>query len=361
MSHTNLQAPFPSSCALNQDRLDLSSDTYTYTPSASPHISDQKPNYINYLPGYPAVRLVPDEISTHLTHEFNTPLLDELYDRLWLVGTPLGHHIDALQTHRLKGRTIVPTDDPRLHLIWDNDKVYLKPVPIYLVNHDVWTLYLSSAGPKRGADSPIAAASSESAVVAFDRSTAVGFLRSYSLLISHPLDLDMAKEAYLVPQDITWVQWSKFISHFRRIGDENVAKRYHYGQLHLSRLNWIVRVFRPQHAHNIWFYELPHWSFSAFLADYTTPLVFIFVTVSLILSSMQVALSVPIEMLWFEERSNGLQGMGRAFWVFSIAVVLLWALVWLLLLGIPLLVLGWQLSWGYKHRIKPNVKAKGTV
>jgi hypothetical protein len=322
MAYTNLQVPFMPSCALNKDRLGLSSDAPS--PSSSPHISEQKPDHINYLPGYPTVPLVPDKIYVHLAQQLDTPLLDELYDKLWLVGTPSGHHIDALQTHRVKGRTIVPTDESRLHLIWDHDKVYLKPVPIFLTNYDVWTIYLSSVGPKHGADSPMmAAASSESTAVAFDRLTAVGFLRSYFLLISNPLDLDIAKEVYLVLKEMEWTQWSKFISYFRYIGDESVARRYHYGQLRLIRLNWVVRVFRHQHGHNKWFYELPHWSISDFVAAYTLPLVFIFATVSLILSSMQAALSVPAEMLWFEECSIGLQGVGRAFWIFSIAVVLL--------------------------------------
>ncbi|KAG9235721.1 hypothetical protein BJ875DRAFT_421526 [Amylocarpus encephaloides] len=257
MSDTGIPVPFPQVCALNRDRLRLPSDTPAPSPSPSPSVpislqSDQQADYIvDYLPGNPAIPLIPNEI--------------------------------------------------------------------------------------------------------------LGFLRSYSLLISNPLDLDIAKEAYLVPKEMEWIQWSKFISYFRHIGDENVARRYHYGQLRLSRLNWLVRVFRPQHAHNMWFYELPHWSISDFAAAYTVPLLFIFATLSLVLSSMQVVLSVPTEMLWFEERSNGLQGIGRACWVFSIAVVLLWALLWLLLFGVPLLVLGWQLSWGYKHRIKPNVKAIGTV
>lgn len=248
----------------------------------------------------------------------------------------------------MKGRVIVPTEDPRLHLIWDHSKVYLKPVPIFLANYYVWTTYLSPVRPPMEAG-------------AFDRSTAVGFLRSYSMLISHPLDLAIAQESYLVPKDIDWVQWSKFISHFRPIGDENVARRYHFGQLRLSRLNWVVRVFRPKHATNSWFYEPPQWSISAFIAEYTIPLLFVFATVSLALSAMQVALTVPAEMLWFKEPSNNLQGIDRAFWIFAIAVVLLWALVWLLFSGIPLLALAGQLLWGYKHRIKPNVKAKGMV
>jgi hypothetical protein len=350
MLDTDLQVPFPPSCALNRDRLNIPSNILS-PRSSSP--SDQEADYINYLPCYPDVRLSPDEIYEHLARELDTPLLDELYEKLWLVGRRAGHHIDALHAQRVKGRTIVSAEDPRLHLIWNHRKVYIKPVPVLLLNYDVWATYLMPTRPKHL--EPVT--SFESATVAFDRATAVGFLRSYSYLVSHPLDLAIAQESYLIPQNINWVQWSRFISHFRHIGDENVAGRYHYGQLRLSRLNWVVRLFRPRHAHSMWFYELPHWSISDFMTNYTLPLVFIFATLSLVLSSMQVALSVPVDVLWFEEPGNYQQGMGRAFWVFSIAVVLLWALVWLLLLGIPLLVLGWQLSWGYRHRNSSNMQS----
>ena len=355
MSFTSLQAPFPPSCALNRDRLYLPSDV----PSQDIELHyDQVADCINYLPDYPAVPVGPDEIYAHLTHELDTPLLDELYAKLWLVGKRSGDHIDTLHTHRAKGRTLVPIEDPRLHLTWDYNKVYIKPLPVLLLNYDVWATYLSSTEPKPGAEGPVV--SSKSAAVAFDRSIAVGFLRSYSFLVSHPLDLAIAQESHLIPQDIDWVQWSRFISHFRRIRDENVAKRYHYGQLRLSRLNWAVRIVRPRQAHSAWFYELPRWSISDFVANYTVPLVFIFATVSLALSSMQVALGVPADALWFEGSSESLQGMSRAFWVFSVAVVLLWVIVWLLLLGIPFLVLAWQLWWGYRHRNKPSGQGKGT-
>ncbi|KAH7139812.1 hypothetical protein B0J13DRAFT_558518 [Dactylonectria estremocensis] len=346
MSSTSLQVPFPPSCALNRDRLCLPSSI----PSQS-H-SDQEANHIHYLPGYPAVSLAPDEIYTHLTHELDTPLLDELHANLWLVGKRSGDHIDTLHTQRVKGRTVVPTEDPRLHLIWDRNKVYIKPVPIFLLNYDVWSTYLLSNEPKPYAKSH--KDSLKSTTASFDCSTAVGFMRSYSFLVSHPLDLAIAQELYLIPHHIDWVQWSGFICHFRHIRDENVARRYHYGQLRLSRLNWVVRIVRPRHAHSVWFYELPHWSISEFVAKYTLPLAFIFATISLALSSMQVALSVPADALWFKESSDRLQGMYRAFWVFSIVVLLLWVIVWLLLLSIPLLALAWQLLWGYSNRDKPN-------
>ncbi len=74
-------------------------------------------------------------------------------------------------------------------------------MPIFLLNYDVWTAYLSSLGPKPGIDSLIVA-STKSTAIAFDRSNIVGFLRSYSLLVSYPLDLAIAQELYLVPKEI---------------------------------------------------------------------------------------------------------------------------------------------------------------
>jgi hypothetical protein len=44
--------------------------------------------------------------------------------------------------------------------------------------------------------------------------------------------------------------------------------------------------------------------------------------------------------------------MSRAYWIFSIGVLLLLGVVWMLLLGIPLVVLVWQLSWGFPKREK---------
>ena len=74
------------------------------------------------------------------------------------------------------------------------------------------------------------------------RALAVGFLRSYARLVASPLDFALAKEAHLLPDDggnnsFDWLAWAAFIQHFRRLGDEHVAPRYHYGQLRLSRLN----------------------------------------------------------------------------------------------------------------------------
>lgn len=168
----------------------------------------------------------------------------------------------------------------------------------------------------------------------------------------------LAKEAHLIPDDVKdWLQWSKFISHFRHLPDESVARRYHYGQLRLSRLNWVVRIFRPQHARTVWFYEIPHWSTTSFVSRAIVPLLFVFAGISLALSAMQVALTVPTDDPWFHGLGEfGLQDIGRAFWVFSVAVILGWVAIWALLLGIPISILVWQVSWGLARERKRRVE-----
>lgn len=341
------RTPFPLSCAPNKDRLSLSPDARVRDVAI-------EPGHITYVPGDPAVSLLPEDVRAHLSGQLTTPLLDELYERLWLVARKSGQSIDPLHTQEVKGRRIVPTEDPRLHLVWHRDKIYIKPVPAFLLNHDFWAIYLQPPAGESTTHNPKQSSHSDS--VAFDRSVAIGFLRSYALLVPHRLDFALAKDAHLMPDDVQdWLQWSKFISYFRHVTDEQVARRYHYGQLRLSRLNWAVRIFRPQHASTMWFYEIPHWSTGDFVARATVPLLFLFASVSLALSSMQVILAVPADDPWFSRLgASGLQKMGRAFWVFSAAVILTWLAAGALILGIPLAVLAWQVLWGYRKERKRN-------
>jgi hypothetical protein len=350
---TTSQVPFPALCALNTEHL-AHPDLQSQNPSST---CSNDTGHITYVPGDPNVNLFPAEdntspakVNTYLSSQLETRLLDELYDRMWLVARKSGHSIDALHMQKIKGRDIAPCEDPRLHLVWQGDKIYIKPLPVCLLNHEFWTRYLHLPESK---ELHASSSSSDSVTSNFDRSVAVGFLRSYAFLIRHHLDFVIAKESHLIPNDVDWINWSKFINHFRSLGDDHVAKRYHYGQLRLSRLNWVVRLFRPWHASTWWFYEIPHWSITEYITRATIPLLFLFATISLALSSMQVVLSVPTDRLWFmRPDESGLRYMSRAFWVFSVSVLLLSGVIWILLIGIPLVVLAWQLSWGFRERKK---------
>jgi hypothetical protein len=197
----------------------------------------------------------------------------------------------------------------------------------------------------------------ENSTLIFDRRVALSFVRSYALLVRHRLDLILARDLFLLPAELDWDQWSEFITYFRQLKDEEVAKRYHYGQLRLSRLNWAVRLFRPSSATTIWFYELPHWSIGWYMKQVVTPLLFGFASLSLVLSSMQVLLAVPDENLHLDRLYvSSIVAMERAFWAFSIMILVMSGVIWCLSLVIPLGALIRQIAWGYKNRGKSSVE-----
>ncbi|CAG8385903.1 unnamed protein product [Penicillium salamii] len=334
---TRTGAPFEQSCALDKNTLQNPHNT-----NGQYYHSQKDAITLQHLLGNPAIGLSLEDIYGHLSKELATPLLDELHPRLWLVARKTGSHIDTLHMQKVKGRSIIPTEDPKLHLVWKKGTIYIKPVPQFLLNHDFWVHYLQPPGqillPTNSPhiQNPID--------LGFDPKIAMSFLRSYAYLIKYPLDFAIAKEQYLVPADINWIQWSTFINNFRFIDDRDVAKRYQYGQLRLSRLNWAVRIFGPQHTRTRLFYENTYWSVGEFTERATIPLLFLFASISIALSAMQVALAVPLEGLWPQISSNNeLKAMDRAFWLFSIAMVFLWLFTWFFILGIPLLILLLQL------------------
>lgn len=337
------QVPFPEPLALNSEHL-------IEYPDPAKQSTNQRATGIDFVPGEPTISLKPVEVDGYLHRLLATPLLDEIYDQLWLVARKWSQKVDPLHVQRIKGRSLIPAEDPRFHLVWQHDKVFLKPMPICLLNYDFWNNHLCSPVPDAVWTDPRKPSSSND--TPFDRSVALGFLRSYALLIRHHIDFVYAKDAHLIPEGLDWIRWSKFINHFRTLEDNQVAKRYHYGQLRLNRLNWLVRFYRPRNAETIWFYEVPHWSIGVYLQRVTFPLLFMFASVSLTLSAMQVAHSVPADALWSQSSSaSGLLYVGRASWVFAVAVLLLSGVVWLLLGGIPLTAVAYQLQWGFRKHV----------
>jgi hypothetical protein len=88
-----------------------------------------------------------------------------------------------------------------------------------------------------------------------------------------------------------------------------------------------------------------------------TPLLFGFASLSLVLSSMQVLLAVPDENLHLDRLNvSSIVAMERAFWAFSIMMLVLSGVVWCLLFVIPLGALIRQIAWGYKNRGKSSVE-----
>ena len=95
--------------------------------------------------------------------------------------------IDPLNSQRVKGWEIVPTEDPKLHLVRERDKICITPVPVCFLNYEFWKIYLA---PSSNSTAPGNRFS--------NRSAAIGFTRSDSHLIQYRLDFVLVQEDHLL-------------------------------------------------------------------------------------------------------------------------------------------------------------------
>ncbi|KAG7285032.1 hypothetical protein NEMBOFW57_009650 [Staphylotrichum longicolle] len=246
----------------------------------------------NYLPGQPRVRL-DDGLFAYLTESHTTDKLDELlpFMRYIFVQTPLHNHIKPLHHQGSHERKIKVSENPGLHLVWYHELIFIKPVPAYFYSPAFWN-YLGSAdaddAEKRW---PLYKA-------------CIGFMRSYYLLIKYEIDFKQACDLHLIPKKAngtlpTYEEWCEFIVPFARAGDDRVSRRYHYGELRLTRINRTAFFFKGKLAY---FHIYPQWG--SFLKHTLAPIVTIFAVCSVVLNAMQVGLSAvamlqaPPDGLW---------------------------------------------------------------
>ncbi|KAL4874858.1 hypothetical protein BJY04DRAFT_172668 [Aspergillus karnatakaensis] len=228
------------------------------------------------LPGHPG-RCFEDsnDLGHFLTEDICTPELDLMAPRLWMMTTYSSSNINPLHFQRVKGREIVVTEYPRLHLTWKHSQVYIKPLPKYLLSFTYWDKLLASPS------SPLLNDDREKITQA-----AKGLLRTYYYLVKHESDFHIAQESHLLPQSITWPDFATFIASFHSITDPEVSPRYHYGEIRLTRLNLYSIFFLPRSR-----YEWGRPQYSAYFNRFYGHILFVFALVSLLLSAMQVELA----------------------------------------------------------------------
>ena len=73
--------------------------------------------------------------------------LDTMADRLWWMTKQDSASISPLYRQRVKRRAIVVTEDPKLHLVWIHDGVFVKPLPRSILSHRFWQRFLSCDSP----------------------------------------------------------------------------------------------------------------------------------------------------------------------------------------------------------------------
>ncbi|KAI9770155.1 MAG: hypothetical protein M1840_003605 [Geoglossum simile] len=221
-----------------------------------------------HLPGQPLISLTSSvDISKHVEKELLTKKLNNFAPHLWLVATQNSSHISSLHKQIVRGRHIVVAEDPELHLVWAYDRVYVKPIPKWMLSHAFWVAYICGHEELEKA--------------------AKGYLRSWYYLVRHKSDFTIAKENKLVPKGERYGAFMRFLEAFGRIQDDEVAQRYHFGDLRLTRLNFYGKFLLGE-----WTFFKLYGQYGPYFARFYGPLLFVFGVFSVVLSAMQVGLAV---------------------------------------------------------------------
>lgn len=260
----------------------------------------------------------------YFQHEFNLNRLNKIYRHLWLAGRPVPPR--PLHFQLEVSREIVISEQMDIHLLWDVNKIYLKPVPRYLLDYNFWKDYLAceqgcecsrqlrNTAPQKG--QPEEAKMQQSATLRCARrrvyGVALGFLLSYAALIRYESDLHIAHERHLLPEFVDWTSWRTFVGELLMLDAKtrnDVDKRFRYGELRLSRLNKIytVRLLVPRG------YRLDLATYGDYFHQNLAPILSFIAYVAIVLTAMQVGLAT--------ERLAGnkaFQDVSFGFTVFSI-------------------------------------------
>ena len=263
---------------------------------------------IDSLPGMPRLKLEQNSFGSEIAKELLTTDLNVLQPQLWLVATQKSSHIAALHDQIVRGRNIVITEKPGLHCVWNEDRVFIKPMPRWLMSHAWWKFVKRSSeglGPPGNCDWE-----------AIYRA-ALGFTRSYYHLVIHESDFDLAQHHKLIPRDITLKDFQNFIDAFGDMQDASVSLRYTFGDLRLSRLNWLAKSHLGRlHYHKV------HRQYHTYFSRFYGPLLFIFGIFTVVLDAMQVTIGSSSAAVDQGGGWNSVTNICRWFSIITILVVI---------------------------------------
>lgn len=184
-----------------------------------------------------------------------------------------------LHRYKMLGYEVLCTQQMDLHLLQFSNNLMLKPLTEYMLDYEFWQSHICE---EEGL-----------------HKSACGFLLSYIWLLTSPLDLKLAHDAYLVPSFITWHWWKDFVRDYASNIDIDVLHqvnvRYHFGDLRLGRINSIYRT-RFMFTHFIRGYLYGYNRYVIYFQRNFGWILIVFVFFSLVLSAMQVGAGiVPLD------------------------------------------------------------------
>lgn len=200
----------------------------------------------------------------------------------------------ALHQHPLAGREIALTERMDTHLVWRSRRVFVKPMPRFLLEPQFWTDYLCKSNDDTGSHRP----------------HAIGFLLSYVALIRCESDLLLAQENSLMPSEVRWCTWRALVQELDlEVLAEHAHPRFWYAELKMSHLNFLAMLF-----HGPSFGNMAHGGgVRSFLSSKFQWVAALTVYVVIVLTALQVGLAT--ERLG---RNATFQSVSYGFTVFSI-------------------------------------------
>ncbi|KAB8290903.1 hypothetical protein EYC80_008539 [Monilinia laxa] len=256
--------------------ISLTSFKYPFEKEHELHDGLRSPDEAQRLPGYPQILLQDTtELATFISRDLCTPILEKISPRLWWMSTQSSAHIGPLHHQAVKLRNVVISENPELHLIWYYDRIFIKPIPRYLLSFDFWNIYLISPTSPLGLEREII------------KRSALGFLRTYRHLICYESDFNIAMEKKLLPEATTWESFSKLAFNLLGIDDADVTGRYAFGEIRLSRLNFYIKIILGKST-----FHKVYSQYGAYFERFYGPILFILGIESIVLNALQLEMAV---------------------------------------------------------------------
>lgn len=239
------------------------------------------------------------DVKACVEEELDLRRLTDIFDWLWLAGRPMPPR--PLHHQVLLSRDVVVTERIDMHLVWTTGRVFLKPIPRFLLEPRFWSRHLSCThscrcpaedGATLFADDVPKPPEGVPEHVPKCKQTlwkrALGFLFSYAALITHEADFLIAKEKLLLPPEVSWLAWRTLVY---QLDTEHIYPRvdlrFVYGELRLSRLNKIYSLSQtPLRGY------VSRWQqYGTFFQDNFAWLASATVYIAVVLTAMQVGLA----------------------------------------------------------------------
>lgn len=173
-----------------------------------------------------------------LRRELVAERLEDMHRWLWLAGRPMPPR--PLHHQLVLGREVVVSEKIELHLVWTyQNRLFLKPLPRYLLDAGFWPVHLLADVDTRPRDHGRDERTPRLSVTAAAAAAAArGLLFSYTALVAYESDFRIARDKGLLPAELTWGDWQALSAEYLAGHSyASVSPRYWFGELRLSRLN----------------------------------------------------------------------------------------------------------------------------